>query len=103
MVRRHFGNALRRQGPKRQTIWIASADVTAVTALGGATSILAQEFTAAQLLAIGASPSTIVRVRGELSIQSDQTAVAERPFGAFGTRDSEITRKEREAAKAAGA
>ena len=38
----------------------------------------------ATLLLLGASPSTVVRIRGELYVQSDQTAVAERPFGAIG-------------------
>jgi len=84
LARRSRGFALRRQGPKRATVWVASADVTAVTALAGATSILAQSLTAAQISAIGAAPSTIVRIRGQLYVQSDQTAAAERPFGALG-------------------
>ncbi len=84
MARRHFGgSSFRRQGPKRATQWLASADVTAVTALSGAASILDQSFTGAQFEALG-GPVTIVRVRGELYIQSDQVAAAERPFGAMG-------------------
>jgi len=84
MARRSRGFAPLRQGQRRKTVWVASADVTAVTALGGATALLAQTFTGASLLASGLIPSTVIRVRGELYVQSDQTAVAERPFGAMG-------------------
>ena len=84
MARRRGSFALRRQGPKRQTLWIGSADVTAVIALGGATAVLAQSISEATLQSAGALPSTIVRTRGSLYVQSDQTAVAERPFGAIG-------------------
>ncbi len=66
------------------TEWVASADITAVQAVGGATTVLSQVFTSGALQAAGLLPGTIVRVRGELYAQSDQTAVAERPFGAVG-------------------
>ena len=85
MAPRRFGRlSPGRQGPRRSTEWGASADVTAVTALGGATTIIAQTFTGGILQTAGLLPSTVVRVRGELYVQSDQAAVAERPFGALG-------------------
>ena len=71
-----------RQGQRRKSLWLISTSRTAVTALGGATSVLDQSFSELSIAPIG--PFTIVRVRGELYIQSDQTAVAERPFGALG-------------------
>ena len=82
--RRRGGFAPRRQGPRRQTLWFGSADATAVTALGGATALLAQSVSEATLNAFGGQPQTVVRTRGSLYIQSDQVAAAERPFGALG-------------------
>jgi len=83
-VARRFVSSARRQGPRRHTLWGASADATAVTALGGATSVLAQSFSEATLTAFGASPSTVIRIRGSLYVQSDQSVAGERPFGALG-------------------
>ncbi len=85
MAHRRFGRvAAGSRVPRRSTEWGASADVTAVTALGGATTLIAQTFTGAILQTAGLLPSTVVRVRGELYIQSDQPTAAERPFGALG-------------------
>ena len=66
------------RGPIRQTQWIASAANTAVTALAAATSLLDQSLVPAD------QPETIVRVRGRLTIMSDQNVASENPFGAFG-------------------
>ncbi len=66
------------------TEWVGSADITAVLAVPGATTVFDQSITQAALLSGGLTPSTIVRVRGELYTQSDQVAAAERPFGATG-------------------
>ncbi len=84
MARRSFGRlAPRRQGPRRQTEWGASADSTAVKTLGGSGTVLDQIFTGATLQAAGLFPSTIVRVRGDLWVHSDQDAANEAPFGAL--------------------
>ncbi len=69
------------RGPRRQTEWLASADVVAVTGLDAGLSLLDQFFTQAQIQAIG--PFTIVRVVGSMFAKSDQTAGIESPFGAF--------------------
>ena len=86
MARRRLGRGFSplRQGQRRQTIWIASADVTAVTAIGGGVIVFDQLFSEAALRTIGASPSTIVRTRGQLWVQSDVSNAQERPFGAMG-------------------
>ncbi len=84
MARRSFGRlAPRRQGPRRATEWGASADSTAVKTLGGSGVVLDQSFTDAILSGAGLLPSTIVRVRGELWVHSDQGAANEAPFGAM--------------------
>jgi len=81
---RRFPVALRRQGPKRHTIWTASANITApAAALGPGILRLDQSFDRASLFSIGAIPSTIVRTRGEIWVSSDQDAANESSFGAF--------------------
>ena len=62
---------------RRLTTWDATPPQTAYQAMAAATVILDTTFTAT-------SPVTIVRVRGQLSIQSDQSAADEQPFGAVG-------------------
>jgi len=70
-----------RQGQRRKSIWIGSADSTAVTNLAAATAVLAQSFTGAQVSALGAF--TIVRTRGVMYTKSDTVAAVEEPFGAM--------------------
>ncbi len=84
MARRRGAFAPRRQGPRRQSEWIASADQNAVVALGASVVLLNQSLTAATFVAAGLAPSTIVRTRGSLYVHSDQTAANESGFGAFG-------------------
>jgi len=69
-----------RQRSGRQSQWVGSADLTAFTALAAATSLLDQTLTPAD------QPETIVRVRGLLTVWSDQLAASEEPFGAMGFR-----------------
>ncbi len=61
----------------RSTEWVASVDRTALVTLAAGTASLDQSFNIAE-------PSTVVRVRGELWIASDQASANEGPFGALG-------------------
>ena len=70
--------------PRRGTIWIASADVTAKIGLAAATSVLDQSVSAATLSSFGAAAGTVTRTRGDLWVVSDQTVATEEPFGALG-------------------
>jgi len=79
-LRRGTGRVMTR-APKRQTQWLAGTDPTAFTALAAATSVLFSSLNAA---ALALRPFTVVRVRGLLSIVSDQVAASESPFGAIG-------------------
>ena len=62
---------------KRLTAWDSTAPETAYIGLGAATVALDSAFTTL-------GPVTIVRVRGQLSVETDQVAGVERPFGAVG-------------------
>ena len=80
--RRGFAVATLRQGQRRATEWGASAIATAPGTLAASTIVLDQSLTGAALADV--LPATIVRVRGELSVASDQDAANEFPFGAMG-------------------
>ena len=69
---------------RRPTNWIASADISGFKTLGGASVVLDQSFSAAQISAIDAMGLTVVRTRGTLWVQSDQVVASEEPFGALG-------------------
>ena len=85
MARRAFrSGVVLQRGQKRATSWIASADSTGITNLAAGAAILDQSFTEAVLQAGQALPSTIIRTRGTLWVQSDQIANIESPFGALG-------------------
>ena len=87
MARRSFaGRSALRQGQRRQTNWVASADIVASTAITAAGVIQDQALLEASLLALGLLPSTIVRTRGELWVKGDAGAegATENPFGAMG-------------------
>ena len=80
---RHRG-FVRRDGrtAKRETEWFASdGSVTAYTNLAAGNFLIAQVLSTAEL---AMRPFTIVRTLGLFSVQSDQTAAAREPFGAFG-------------------
>ena len=66
---------------RRKTAWASSPDVTALTNMAANTILLTGTANAA-LLAL--RPFTIVRVRGELWVQSDSVATTRVPFGALG-------------------
>ncbi len=83
MARRVFTRPLR-QGQRRATEWVASADITAIKTLASGSTVNDQNLIEATLLALGLFPSTIVRTRGTFWVQSDQNAANETPFGAFG-------------------
>ena len=72
------GTSRGRPGPRRLTQWFRSADVSAYTTLAGATAVLDQS------LAGIVEPITAIRMRGQISVLSDQAAATERPFGAVG-------------------
>ena len=82
MARRVFSRPLR-QGQRRKTEWVQSADVTSATVIGAGAATLLQSISEASLLAQGLQPSTVIRTRGYLFIQSDQDAAAETSFGAL--------------------
>ncbi len=81
MARRRFV-AARRQGPRRLTEWGGSADIDNSAIVAAGTAVLTQDFTQAVLAAV--VPATIVRVRGEIWVASDQASASEEPFGALG-------------------
>jgi len=80
LARRSF--APRRQGPRRATEWSSSPDITTATTLAAATKVIAQSFPASTLAAV--VPATVVRVRGNIWVASDQASSSEEPFGALG-------------------
>ena len=87
MARSRFGvvrGSALRQGQRRKTTWAASADISTTTNLAANAVVLHQSFTEGILQAGGLLPSTIMRVRGELWVKSDQLAAVRVPFGALG-------------------
>ena len=82
MARRQFSRPLR-QGQRRLTEWVQSADVTGGTVLAAGQCFLAQSIPEANLLSQGLLPSTIIRTRGVLWTSSDQDAANEEAFGAM--------------------
>ena len=79
--RRNFLSAGQRRGPRRETIWTSSADITITTPIAaGGISFLSSLNAAALAL----RPFTILRTRGIFSLISDQVSAAEAPFGAMG-------------------
>ena len=66
------------RGTRRMTQWFRSADITGYSTLGAATAVIDQS------LAGITEPVTAIRCRGIISVQSDQTAASETPFGAVG-------------------
>ncbi len=78
IIRRSFGGRAQR----RQTTWLGSADVAAVVNIPNNANVLLESLTGAQVDLI--APFTIVRVRGLISIKSDQLAALENPYGAVG-------------------
>ncbi len=79
-VARRSGLVLRGGQQRRNTAWVASVDSTALTALGAGLALLDQAFGNIATL----RPFTVVRVRGLVFIDSDQTAALEAQLGALG-------------------
>ena len=71
-------------GKRRKVTWGGSADSVAYTTLAAATTTLHQTFDPKLLGNVSTQESTIVRVRGVLSVRSDQASVVEEQFGAMG-------------------
>ena len=69
----------RGRGQRRLTDWASTAPQTVFTALAAATAILDSTFTTAV-----AQPETLIRCVGNLTVETDQKAADETPFGAFG-------------------
>ncbi len=63
------------RGPRRDTVWLASAPETGLSSLAANTGVLDQSFTGAQISALG--NGTIVRTRGSLWVMSDQKVALE--------------------------
>ena len=78
MARRFTGPRVVR-GKRRMTQWTATVPEATFSALGAAAAVIDSTF-----VTDVNNPETIVRVRGLLSVMSDQIAASERPFGAFG-------------------
>ena len=66
-----------RKGAARRSDWISLPGLTAYETVAAATSVIEGAL-------ITTVPITIVRIVGRLSVQSDQAAASERPFGAVG-------------------
>ncbi len=74
------GRPALRQGQRRQTIWFA--DVVLETAVaGGGGAVFISSLNAA---ALARRPFTVIRARGVLAMQSDQTAATESQLAGFG-------------------
>ena len=73
-----YRGARSRGGSRRMTDWVGGLARTSFQTLGAATSVLDQSLTAST------EPETIIRVRGNITVQSDQQAVSEDAFGAIG-------------------
>ena len=63
--------------PKARSLWIRSDTASAITALPAASLIIDTFIT-------GDNPATVMRCRGMLTVQTDQIAASEAPFGAYG-------------------
>ena len=72
------------RGARRKVTWGISAFTTAYTTLPAASAIFAQVFDPRLLGNVASIESTIVRVRGILSVRSDQASVVEEQFGSLG-------------------
>jgi len=82
MPRRQSNFGFRGRGaPRRQTVWFSSADETSFTVVAAGAVDLQSSLNAA---ALALRPFTITRVRGILSVRSDQIAADEDVFGAAG-------------------
>ena len=66
------------KGSRRLTQWFRAADASAYFPLAAATAVIDQN------LANITEPITVIRMRGMISVKSDQTAARETPFGACG-------------------
>ena len=75
MPRRHMQHP---RGPRRQTNWFASVVNTDHSTLAADTTLLDQVFTGFSEV------NTVTRIRGLLSVATDQNAANETPFGAIG-------------------
>ncbi len=70
-----------RGGPRRQTRWLASPDISAVTVLTGGAATFFGQLNAEEL---ALRPFTVVRTVGMFAGRSDQIAASEDAMGAFG-------------------
>ena len=75
MARRRFASV---RGARRKTDWSASVAQTALLAVAGSAAALLQVFVPF------AGGETIIRIRGLLTVRSDQNAASENMIGAFG-------------------
>ena len=84
MVRRvaRRGSSLVFPPPKRAMRWLGSTLRTGAQALGANLVVLDQSFAQAQIAVLG--DFTVTRVRGLLTVASDQSVATEEPFGALG-------------------
>ena len=76
---RSFVRGARAIGSVRLTQWSSTAPETQFVALAAATTVIDSSFVTS-----GNNRETSVRVRGLLTVMTDQAAASEQPFGAFG-------------------
>ncbi len=74
MARRSFVRSAR-----RATQWTSTVPETAFIILAAGSSVIDSTF-----VTTSGAPETLIRVRGLFTVQTDQTAAAEAPFGAIG-------------------
>ena len=72
---------VRGSSPRRETVWVGSADESVTTALTGGAVVFDQQLTAG-ILALRSF--TVIRTRGWVAVWSDQAAAFEVPFGGLG-------------------
>ncbi len=78
------GRVVTRAPQRRKVSWAVSVRDTGFTALAANTKVLDQVLDPNTLANVQARESTIVRVRGILTVRSDQASVLEQQIGALG-------------------
>ena len=78
----HTRQSFQPRRAKRMTGWLSMERTETVTIGAASVGFMLGSFSAVQLTTV--SPGTLVRIRGRLYAESDQTAASENAFGAFG-------------------
>ncbi len=83
MARRIVNRGSVIRAPRRDVAW-GAVTLLDWTTLAASSSVIAASFSSSALGTAGLSPGTLVRVRGELNVETDQEAASEAFSGAFG-------------------